>query len=164
MRLRRLGRIDKQRQRGNADSLKGFFEMKIITSIAGILLEIMLVVAVFLLNVYYSPDILKNGCFTDCTSIEDSSSADMADNDPVNQPSKEVEHPQETVELMSICKDDIDESVRPTGGKVISIPAVPVDMLYEKRDDDDRFVGVSKKELARLARRNAAENGVEIDP
>ena len=42
---------------------------------------------------------------------------------------------------------EIDESVRPKGGKLVSIPSVEVDALRGRRDADDRIIGVSKAEL-----------------
>lgn len=42
---------------------------------------------------------------------------------------------------------EIDESVRPKGGKLVSIPSVEVDALRGRRGADDRIIGVSKAEL-----------------
>ena len=51
------------------------------------------------------------------------------------------------VDLAREEDSEIDESVSPKGGKLVSIPSVEMDALRGRRGADDRIIGVSKAEL-----------------
>lgn len=170
--------------------------------VAGFLVQALLVMASFWLNMSHNPKILNGGVFgidaAATSSVNgDSQTADSGENislteagreaagasesgsSPASAPdaSPDASTPKEekseeksksgtefinagqhyvSAELAREEDTEIDESVSPKGGKLVSIPSVPVDVLYDARDSDDRFVGVSKQELARLSKRNAA--------
>ena len=90
---------------------------------------------------------LNSGASESNPADDDASKSPSNDQPQVSNRDDVVTNSTNAVKLAREEDSEIDESVRPKGGKLVSIPSVEVDALRGRRGADDRIIGVSKAEL-----------------
>ena len=50
----------------------------------------------------------------------------------------------------------VDETVSPSGGKLVSIPSFDVDALHGENNDDDRIIGLTKEDMKNATKKRSS--------